>query len=99
MTHNPASLASSQWPPGNAIRPCAIPRTTRLSSLLFPVSMNSKHPRIDWSDLFQVKRLARQFGRGTCVIKHAGRANYNITHHERRDQWDIPNVSLVFVVK
>lgn len=43
-------------------------------------------PRIDWSNLEQVKAFARRLGPGVSVIKHPDRPNYNITHSSRPDQ-------------
>ena len=52
--------------------------------------------RIDWTNLDEVIALANKFGPGQVVVKHAGRANYNITHQSRRDRWDVPNVTVVY---
>ncbi|WP_292336668.1 hypothetical protein [Mesorhizobium sp.] len=38
---------------------------------------------------------ARKLGKGQTVFKVAGRANYNITHTERRDRWEQPGHRVV----
>lgn len=49
-----------------------------------------------WNDLKQVIAYARQLGPGMIVVKHYDRANYNVTHAERRDLWNIPTVKVLF---
>ena len=48
--------------------------------------------KTDYCDLKQVIALANRMGPGMVVIKHDSRDNYNITHTERRDRWNIPGV-------
>lgn len=40
---------------------------------------------VDYTNLTEVKKLARRFGKGMTVIKHPDRPNYNIVHTERTD--------------
>jgi len=39
---------------------------------------------------------ALRFGPGMVVVKHDTRANFNITHAERPDLWDRPDVTVLF---
>lgn len=50
----------------------------------------------DWTNAESVIALAKRFGPGMTVIKHVDRTNYNITHTERRDRWDVPGVAVVY---
>jgi hypothetical protein len=50
----------------------------------------------DYTNRAAVIRLCKALGGGGIVIKHAGRMNYNIVHHTRRDRWDIPGVDVVW---
>lgn len=53
----------------------------------------------DWACLEAVIALANRFGPGMVVTKWKGRDNYNITHAERRDRWDRPDVHAVYFTK
>jgi hypothetical protein len=44
---------------------------------------------VDWTNLEQVKAYARRLGKGMTVFKHPDRANYNITHTSRTDQYRV----------
>lgn len=48
---------------------------------------------IDWTDLEQVKELARKLGPGMMVIKSQKRNQFNITHAER--EFDLPEDTLI----
>lgn len=50
---------------------------------------------MNWNNLPEVIALAKKLGPGMVVIKHSDRTNYNITHAERRDRWDNPNITVL----
>lgn len=52
--------------------------------------------KIDWTNKEQVIAYAKRLGSGMTVMLEMGRANYNITHTSRKDQWDLPNVIVVY---
>lgn len=45
--------------------------------------------KMDFTDLAMVKALADQLGPGQVVYKHPNRPNYNITHAERLDRYEV----------
>ncbi|WP_292553383.1 hypothetical protein [Mesorhizobium sp.] len=51
--------------------------------------------KIDWTNIVDVIGYARRLGPGQTVFKVPGRANYNITHTERRDRWDRPGYRVI----
>ena len=53
-------------------------------------------PKINWCDLEEVKAFADMMGKGMSVVKHKSRPNYNITHTERRDLWDVPDCTVLY---
>ena len=46
-------------------------------------------PNVNWMNLDAVIAYAKTLGSGMAVIKHPGRANYNITHAGRALRADV----------
>jgi hypothetical protein len=61
-----------------------------------PVSAAKLVFETDYKNRAQVIKLARALGGDSIVVKHDGRANYNIVRHARRDRWDVPGVTVVW---
>ena len=55
--------------------------------------VTGKDLSIDWTDLEQVKELARKLGPGMMVIKSQKRNQFNITHAER--EFFLPHGTIV----
>lgn len=43
--------------------------------------------KVDYTSRGAVIALAKSFGKGMTVFKHPDRANYNVTHTSRTDQY------------
>jgi hypothetical protein len=58
--------------------------------------------KIDWTNLDDVIKLANKFGKGMprhdgqTVMRTAGSKSFGLTHTERRDIWDRPNVTVLY---
>jgi hypothetical protein len=50
---------------------------------------------INWTNLNAVRAVARRMGSGMLIVRHDGRANYNIVHVSRRDLWNKRTVTVI----
>jgi len=50
----------------------------------------------DYTSKAEVIALAKALGGDSIVLKHAGRLNYNIVHHARKDRWQRKGVTVVW---